>query len=240
VFLLGQPLHDADAFEGGHVRELRMPCVDRHHVAMAKTPGSSGFHLVVGLDVAALELDLGRLEPEPPSPARARPPSTACRRRIVFDSPDAVRNATSTPLDVLSAASVLAPVWIVMYFREQLAASIEISSVLERQHARRQLDHGHGRAEAAKNEATRSPPRRRRSDQAAGDLLQLQDLVGREDGSCRRWRCREGLRGARAGASRDGLARELGLALSPFTTTVRPPSSRPVPEKNAILFFLKR
>ena len=46
----------------------------------------------------------------------------------VFDSPCAVRKPTSTPFEVLSAASVLAPVWIAICLARTLCASAEISS----------------------------------------------------------------------------------------------------------------
>ena len=46
----------------------------------------------------------------------------------VFDSPWAVRKPTSTPFAVLRAASVLAPVWIVICLPSTLCASAEISS----------------------------------------------------------------------------------------------------------------
>ena len=64
-----------------------------------------------------------------PSVTGPRPTASSSSSAVtVFDSPCAVRKPTSTPLAVLSAASVFAPVWIVICFASTLWASAEISS----------------------------------------------------------------------------------------------------------------
>ena len=71
------------------------------------------------------------------------------------------------PARVLSAPSVLAPVWMVMCLPSSLPASAEISSSSSGQHARQHLDHGDRRAEAREDRRELDPHRARADDDQA-------------------------------------------------------------------------
>ena len=151
-----------------------------------------------------------------------------------------MRNATSTPLDVFSAASVLAPVWMPMCLPSSFAASAEISSSSTGSTRGSSSITFTFEPKRAKTEANSMPTApapitirlrgmsfsSRISSEVTMDLPSGV-MPGR-------------LRGREPVARITALVVSLVSALSPWTTTVRGPSSRPVPLKSAILFFLNR
>ena len=99
---------------------------------------------------------------------------------VAFSS--ASRNATSTPCPPLSAPSVLAEVWMVMYLPSSLPASIEISSS-SRGSTRGAISMTVTVRPEAREDRRELDPHRARADddQALRDVIDLQDLVGGDD-----------------------------------------------------------
>ena len=158
----------------------------------------------------------------------------------VFDSPCAVRKPTSTPFEVLSAASVFAPVWIVICLARTLCASAEISSS------------SRGRMRGSISITVTVEPKRANIE-ANSIPTAPAPMTMRLFGISLSCRISSEVRivlpsGVMPGSDfgREPVARMTFFVAifvsppSPFTTTAFEPSRRPWPLKRVILFFLKR
>jgi len=176
-----------------------------------------------------------------PSVTGPRPTATSSTSAVtVFDSPCAVRKPTSTPLGVLSAASVRAPTWIVICLASTLCASAEISSSSS------------GRIRGSISSTVTLEPKRAKTDAnsiptAPAPItirvfgISLSCSMSSEVRICLPSGAIPGrLFGFEPVAISTFLVLTFVSPASDLTTTVRAPSSRPWPLKSVILFFLNR
>ena len=173
-----------------------------------------------------------------------RPTATSSISAVtLFASPAAVRNATSTPFDGLERALGLGAGVDRHVLAEQLLRLGRDLLVLERQHARQQLDHGHVGAEAREDRRELDADGAGADDDqaACGTCLSSQDLVRGHDRLAVGRQSRAAMRGREPVARMTffvSMLRLAGLALD--DDRLRAPSRRPWPLKSVILFFLKR